>query len=115
MFYDHFVTLCQRKGVSPTRATVEAGVNKSAITYWKKHADSKPTGQVATKLCAYFGISMNELYGEEPQKEKPAEKTASISDEDIRFALSGGEGKITQAQFEEVKKFVQFIKERDKK
>lgn len=115
MFYDHFVLLCQRKGVSPTRATVEAGINKSAVTYWRKHADAKPTGQVAVKLCNYFSVSMSELYGDAAPKEKPADKTAGISDEDIRFALSGGEGEITPAQFEEVKKFVQFIKERDRK
>lgn len=48
------------------------------------------------------------------QKETPAEKSADVSDEDIMFALSGGEGTITEAQFEEVKKFVQFIKERDR-
>ena len=31
----------------------------------------------------------------------------------FKFALSGGEGVITDEQYEEVKKFVQFIKERD--
>lgn len=69
MFYEHFVALCEKKGVSPSRATVEAGINKSAVTYWKKNPESKPTGQVAAKLCNYFGITMADLYGEE--KEKP--------------------------------------------
>ena len=112
MFYEHFVALCAKKGVSPSRATEEAGINKSAVTYWKKNPNSKPTGQVAIKLCNYFGITMADLYGED--KEKPTGKSVGISDEDIKFALSGGEGVITDEQFEEVKKFVQFIKERDK-
>lgn len=68
MFYDHFVSLCQKKNVSPSRATVEAGINKSAVTYWKKNPDARPTGQVAEKLCAYFGITMSELYNEQTEK-----------------------------------------------
>ena len=71
MFFEHFVALCQKKGVSPSRATVEAGINKSAVTYWKKNPTAKPTGQIAVKLCNYFDITMAELYGEElEQKEK---------------------------------------------
>jgi len=46
------------------------------------------------------------------KKETPTE-SVSINDDDIKFALSGGEGVITDEQYEEVKKFVQFIKERD--
>ncbi len=111
MFFDRYKELCAKKGVSPTKAATEAGINKSAVTYWRTHPDATPTGQISDRLCAYFGITLSELYGE---KEKPAEK-ASVTDDDIKFALSGGEDIITDAQYDEVKKFVQFIKERDKR
>ena len=44
--------------------------------------------------------------------EEPASHPV-IRDEDIRFALSDGDEPITDEQFEEVKKFVSFIRSRD--
>ena len=35
MFYDNFIKACNFKGVSPSAALVEAGLNKSAGTRWK--------------------------------------------------------------------------------
>ena len=87
MFYDRFIELCNSRGISPSKAAQEAGMNKSTVTYWKNHAESKPTGQLAEKLCSYFNISMNELYGEN-QIEKPAD-VAGISREQIKFAVFG--------------------------
>nr|WP_243182469.1 helix-turn-helix transcriptional regulator [Agathobaculum faecis] len=57
-------------GVSPSKAAQESGINKSTVTYWKNHTESKPTGQLAEKLCSYFNVSMSELYGD-TQKETP--------------------------------------------
>ena len=68
MFYDRFEELCKKHGISPSKAAVEAGINKSAVTYWKNNASAKPSGQIAEKLCNYFGVTMGELYGE---KETP--------------------------------------------
>lgn len=70
VFFDKFKELCAARGVTPTKAAIEAGINKSAVTYWRNNPESKPTGQTAEKLCAYFGVSMSELYGEVKQ-EKP--------------------------------------------
>ncbi|BFL40838.1 helix-turn-helix transcriptional regulator [Agathobaculum sp. NSJ-28] len=70
MFYDRFVELCSMHGVSPSKAAQESGINKSTVTYWKNHTESKPTGQLAEKLCSYFNVSMSELYGD-TQKETP--------------------------------------------
>lgn len=45
-------------------------------------------------------------------KKAPGAKSGEVSDEEIKFALFGG-GPVTDAQYEEVKQFVRFIKERD--
>ena len=45
-------------------------------------------------------------------KKAPSAKSGEVSDEEIKFALFGG-GPVTDAQYEEVKQFVRFIKERD--
>lgn len=49
--------------------------------------------------------------GQESKKD-PGAKSGEVSDEEIKFALFGG-GPVTDAQYEEVKQFVRFIKERD--
>lgn len=38
----------------------------------------------------------------------------TVTDEDIKFALFGGDGEITDEMFEEVKRFAAYVKQRDK-
>ncbi len=105
MFYDRFVMLCKSRGVSPSRAAVDAGLSKSTVSKWKRTPDSRPTGAVIEKLTRYFGISVAQLLGEEPGKE--------IGREDIKFALFGGAGDITDEMYEEVLSFAEFVKHRE--
>lgn len=85
------------------------GVSPNVITNWKNgsnHSYRKYIRQIAE----FYGVSEDYLRGTE-QKKDPAQKD-KVSDEDIKFALFGG-GPVTDAQYEEVKQFVRFIKERD--
>ena len=107
MFYDRFVMLCESRGVSPSRAAIDAGLSKSTVTKWKRSPDARPTGNVIEKLTRYFGVSVAELLGEEgsePQK---------VSDSDLKFALFGGSGDITDEMYNEVLSFAAFVKERE--
>lgn len=65
MFYDTFVQLCGLKGVSRSKALLDAGVPKSALTYWKSEIsqgnDPKPSNQTAVKLASYFNVSIDYL------------------------------------------------------
>lgn len=61
-----------------------------------------------TKISAYFGVSVDDLL----KQEKNLIPKSKVTDDDIKFALFGG-GPVTDAQYEEVKQFVRFIKERD--
>lgn len=112
MFYDLFKSLCDAKGVSPSRAAVDSGINKSNVTYWKNNETAKPTGQIAKRLCNYFGVTMSELYGETQIKKAPAKQEPD--DDDIKFALFGGSGEITDEMYEEVKAFAKFVQQREK-
>lgn len=83
MFFDNFVKLCEQKGVKPSRALTDAGVPKSAYSYWKTEAgagnDAKPTNQNAVKLAQYFNVSVDYLLTGE-QKEKPPQQPQSEVD-----------------------------------
>ena len=96
MFYDRFVMLCESRGVSPSRAAIDAGLSKSTVTKWKRFPDAQPTGNV-----------IDELLGEEgPEPQK-------VSDSDLKFALFGGSGDITDEMYNEVLSFAAFVKERE--
>lgn len=108
MFYDRFILLCNRRGVTPSRAAIDAGLSKSTVTKWKNDPNSRPTGSVIEKLTAYFGISISELLGE--NEDTP---TRRISEEELKFALFGGSENITHDMYEEVLSFAAFVQQRE--
>lgn len=88
MFYDKFVSLCADKGVSPSRAAVEAGISKSLVTKWRTHKIKDPSADVARKVASYFGISVAELLGDEEKKENPGENNPTEVDKEILSYLT---------------------------
>jgi transcriptional regulator with XRE-family HTH domain len=83
VFFDNFVSLCEQKGVKPSRALTEAGVPKSAYSYWRTEAgagnDAKPTNQNAVKLAQYFNVTVDYLLTGN-QKENPPQQPQSEVD-----------------------------------
>lgn len=109
MFYDRFVQLCSRRGVTPSRAAIDSGLSKSTVTKWKNDPAARPTGKVIDKLTEYFGISVSELLAEDPD----SAELRPATEEEIKFALFGGSEGVTPAMYEEVKAFAAFLKERE--
>ncbi len=105
-FYDRFTALCRQRGESPSRVALNAGLSKSTVTKWKQDPAARPTGAALAKLTAYFGIPTSQLLGEEPQ-------SRAATQEELKFALFGGGGEITDEMFEEVRHFAAFVKERE--
>ena len=62
MFYDNFIKTCNMRGISPSAALIEAGIDKSAGTRWKN--GKYPTDATIQKLADYFGIAKTDLTGE---------------------------------------------------
>lgn len=133
MFFDIFYALCKEKGVSCKRAAEEIGLSNSITTKWKK-TGATPNTDTLSKIAKYFNVSVDYLAGNvsdpffrldnesiladintyENTKKAPAENgKRSVSDDDIKFALFGGDGEITDAMYEEVKRFAAFVKQRE--
>ena len=108
MFFNRFKALCDEKNVSVYRACTDIGLNRSAVAKWKE--GGKPNGTTAAKLADYFGVTTDYLLG---QSEEKGTARPAVSDEDIKFALFGGDGEITDEMYEEVKRFAQYIKDRE--
>ena len=112
MFYDRFKQLCDRKGVSCNKAALEIGLSNATPTKWKK-TGAKPVGETLDKIAEYFGVSTDYLLGKENEKAPAVPGKRSVSDDEIKFALFGGDGEITDAMYEEVKNFAAFVKARE--
>lgn len=80
MFYDRFIELCEKKGVSRTKACTDCNVSRTA---WRKWADgATPNGTTLNSFSSYFGVSVGYLLGEAEQKEKaPANAEAYVNDD----------------------------------
>ena len=110
MFFNRFKALCDEKNIIVYRACTDIGLNRSAVAKWK--AGGRPNGTTAAKLADYFGVTTDYLL--EQTDERTAPDTArTVSDEDIKFALFGGSDEITDAMYDEVKRFAAFIRQRE--
>ena len=105
MFFDRFQALCDAKGVSVYRACTDIGLNRSAVAKWK--AGGKPNGNTAGKLAEYLGVTTDYLLTGQ------AEPKPKVTDDDIKFALFGGDGEITDAMYDEVRNFADYVKQRE--
>ena len=112
MFFDIFYDLCQKRGVSCKKAAEDMGLSNSITTKWKK-TGATPSGDTLHKIAVYFGVSTDYLLGKENKKAPTADGERSVSDDDIKFALFGGSGDITDAMYQEVKEFAALIKLRE--
>lgn len=85
MFYDKFVYLCKQKGVSPSRAAIDAGISKSLVTKWKTNNIQDPSAEVARKLAVYFNISVAELLGEDNKTPTVSGERDILDEVDVAF------------------------------
>ena len=115
VFYDRFIYLCSQKGVSPSRAAMDAGISKSLVTKWKNNNAKDPSPDVIRKLSKYFNISVSELLGEEIEKAPTEDGERSVSDDDIMFALWGDTDDVGKDDLDDVKRYAAFVRERKRK
>ena len=110
MFFNRFKELCDERNISVYRACTDIGLNRSAVAKWK--SGGRPNSTTAAKLADYFGVTTDYLLEQTDERAMP-EAPRPVSDEDIKFALFGGDGEITDAMYDEVKRFAAFIRQRE--
>jgi transcriptional regulator with XRE-family HTH domain len=113
VFYDIFVALCAQRGVKPSRVAEECGISRSNVASWKAKGYT-PRGEALQVIADYFGVPVDQLLGKAPQEGSPA-SGREPTEEEIKVALFGGGGEVTDAMWEEAKNFIAFIKERERK
>ena len=111
--YDNIMALCEARGIKGGKMCAEVGISKGLLTDLKMGRRTGVSAVTAQKIASYFGVSVGYLLGEEIEKASVTDDRRQISDEDIMFALFGGDGEITEEMYEEVKGFAAFVKQRE--
>lgn len=117
VLYNRIAELCEAKGITAYRLCKEAGLAPGIITDLKMGRKNGLSAKNADKIATYFGVSVGYLLGNEelPEKKKTAAQTERqpVSEDDIKFALFGGDGEITDAMYREVCNFAAYVKQRE--
>ena len=112
--YERIAELCRSRGVSPSRMCLEVGISKSTMSDMKAGRTKGITTDTAQKIAEYLGVTVGYLLGKEENKKAPTVSgERPVSDDDIKFALFGGSGEITDAMYQEVKEFAALVKLRE--
>lgn len=116
MFYDVFAELCEKRGIKPSKAAEECGINKSNVSNWKNNG-YVPRGDALNKIADYFCVSIDYLLGNE-QKEKPAQKvqveSQGLDPAFFRVMKSAQEKGYSAHDIELAMDFIKRARERDK-
>ena len=103
-------SICKERKIAISKLERELGFANGYIAQLRK--GTFPADRLAD-IAAYLSVSTEYLLTGEEIKKAPTNGERSVSDDEIKFALFGGEGEITDEMFERVKKFAAFIKQEE--
>ncbi len=113
--YENILSLCESRGIKGGKLCTDLGISKGLLTDLKMGRRTGVSAVTAQKIAAYFGVSVGYLLGEEPEKAPAEPGKRPVSEEEIKFALFGGDGEITDAMYDEVKRFAAYVRQRETK
>lgn len=101
--------ICKERGIAISKLERDLDFANGYISRLKK--GSFPADRLF-KIADYLGVTVDYLLTGENTDH--ADEPRPLSDDDIKFALFGGDGEITDAMYEEVKNFAAFVKQRER-
>lgn len=103
-FFENLERACERCNTTPHAVVVrKLGKSPSMLTYWRN--GNTPTLKIIEKIADALGVETSELLATDADKKK--------SEDQARAALFGDPAAVTDEQWAEVKKFAEFIIQRD--
>ena len=105
--------LRKQAGMTQTDLGEILGVKKNAVSKWEcGRVTDIPAGKIKA-MGELFRVPPSYLIDTDARRPIPR-PDANITDEDVKFALFGGEDEITDDMYQEVRMFAAFLKERNK-
>lgn len=80
-FYQKYVALCAANKTKPSPAAQKMGISKTTVNRWKNGGGV--TDANLQTIANYFGVSVDELRGDDPEKPSKKEKAPGISAKDL--------------------------------
>lgn len=108
--YNRIEALCKRDGITVTEMCRRAGVPRANLTELKKGRQQTLGPNTVVRIARYFKVSVDDLM--EPEEKENAQEGGAVED-DLKFALFGGGGEITDEMFAEVKAFAAYVRARE--
>ncbi len=91
------------------------GVQKNAVSKWEcGRVTDIPAGKIKA-MAKIFDVPPSYLIDNEASTVPQPGGEVLITDEDVKFALFGGDQEITDEMYEEVKQFAAFVKMKNRK
>jgi len=111
---ENIYALCNEQKITPGALCGELGFRRSVLSDLKNGRKKSLDTTTLMKIAEYFNVPVDYLLtGKETKKAPTLEGERKVSDNDIKFALFGGDGEITDAMYDEVKRFAQMVKLRE--
>ena len=110
---NRILALILEKNMSYGELSTMTGIPKSALQRYATGETEKIPIDRLQSIAKALGTTTAYLMGwsNESAPTDPGERP--VSDDDIKFALFGGDGEITDAMYEEVRNFAAFVKQRE--
>ena len=112
--HETIFNLCKEKGISGYRMCKDIGIQPSILTDLKSGRKKGLSADTAQKIADYFGVTVGFLLGNEERRASDSAETRVATDDDIKFALFGGDAEIPDEVYEDVKRYAAFLKEKYK-
>ncbi len=101
--YERIDDLCRKNSVSVTTLCRECGIARANLSDLKMGRLKSLSAVNLSKIANYFSVSINYLMGEDGESETRM----------LKAALFGGEAEVTDEMWNEVKRYAQYVKERE--
>jgi transcriptional regulator with XRE-family HTH domain len=100
----------KESNISQQKLADYLNVARSTVAMWEI-GGAEPDLTTIRRIADYFNVSMDYLLGRSDIR-SPTAPERDITDDDIKFALYGEIGEVTDKQFDEVKRLIQLQRER---
>lgn len=104
VIYDRIEELCKKKSINVTKLCSDCGIPRATLSDFKKGRTKTLSFKTLSKIADYFDVSVDYF---------SANKKVLADEDAIKVALFGGETTVTDEMWNEVKRYAEYIKERN--
>ena len=94
--------LRKRTGMTLDELAAQLEVARATLGFWEQ-GRYQPSNEMLLRLSEIFGVSVDYILGKD-----------TVSDGDLKVALFGGDGNVTDEMWEEVKRFAEYVRDKNK-